>query len=152
MVSENNPPTRSSPSVLVGFDPGRDKCGVAVLSLSGQVIEHQVVTAAAAIGHLAALSQRFDLQQLVVGDRTTSKEWQAQIRAGLNPAPPISPVDEHRTTLEARDRYWEMYPAKGLTKLLPQGLREPPRPIDDIVAILLVERYLAQPKPASDST
>jgi hypothetical protein len=37
-----------------------------------------------------------------------------------------------------------MYPPQGLTRLIPQGLRVPPRPIDDIVAILLIERYLAQ--------
>ncbi|MFN9955932.1 MAG: resolvase, partial [bacterium] len=40
------------------------------------------------------------------------------------------------------DRYWQMFPPTGLTKLLPKGLRQPPRPIDDIVAILLIERYL----------
>lgn len=151
MVNAPIPSASPHPLVIVGFDPGRDKCGVAVLSLTGQVIEHKVVAAASAIGYLAALWQRFDLQQLVVGDRTTSKAWQAQIRAGLNPAPPISPIDEHRTTLEARDRYWEMYPAKGLTKLLPKGLREPPRPIDDIVAILLVERYLSQQQKATST-
>ncbi len=130
--------------VIVGFDPGRDKCGVAVLTTAGQVIEHQVAAADDAIAHLASLQQRFDVQRLVVGDRTTSKEWQSKISDGLNPTPPMTPVDEHRTTLLARDRYWQIYPAQGLTKLLPQGLREPPRPIDDIVAILLVERYLQQ--------
>jgi RNase H-fold protein (predicted Holliday junction resolvase) len=129
--------------VLIGFDPGRDKCGIAVLGMTGQVLDHQVVAAEAAIAHLAGLQQQFQVQRIVVGDRTTSKTWQAKICAGLTPAPPISPVDEHKTTLEARDRYWEMFPAQGLTRLLPQGLRQPPRPIDDIVAILLVERYLA---------
>ncbi|NJR71496.1 MAG: resolvase [Synechococcales cyanobacterium CRU_2_2] len=84
---------------------------------------------------------------LVLGDRTSSKLWQAQLREGLDPAPPILLVDEHRTSLLARDRYWQMYPARGLTRLLPQGLREPPRAIDDIVAILLVERYLAAAQP-----
>jgi hypothetical protein len=36
-----------------------------------------------------------------------------------------------------------MYPPQGLKKLIPQGMRLPPVPIDDIVAILLIERYLA---------
>jgi hypothetical protein len=53
-------------------------------------------------------------------------------------------VDERYTSLEARDRYWQMFPPKGITKLLPQGMRTPPRPIDDIVAILLIERYLSR--------
>jgi hypothetical protein len=37
-----------------------------------------------------------------------------------------------------------MYPPRGLQRLIPQGLRIPARPIDDIVAILLIERYLAK--------
>ncbi|HBB34174.1 MAG TPA: resolvase, partial [Cyanobacteria bacterium UBA9273] len=41
-----------------------------------------------------------------------------------------------------RDRYWQMYPPKGLQRLIPKGMRQPPRPVDDIVAILLIERYL----------
>jgi RNase H-fold protein (predicted Holliday junction resolvase) len=56
----------------------------------------------------------------------------------------IVQVDERYSSLEARDRYWQMYPPQGLARLLPQGMRQPPRPIDDIVAILLVERYLAR--------
>ncbi|NJN32830.1 MAG: resolvase [Synechococcales cyanobacterium RM1_1_8] len=134
-------------AVLVGFDPGRDKCGVAVTMLTGEVIEHQVVAAAAALDWVRSLQGRFAVAGLVLGDRTSSKLWQAQLREGLDPAPPILLVDEHRTSLLARDRYWQMYPARGLTRLLPQGLREPPRAIDDIVAILLVERYLAAAQP-----
>ncbi|MFM6310413.1 MAG: resolvase, partial [Dolichospermum sp.] len=48
------------------------------------------------------------------------------------------------STLEARDRYWQMYPPQGINKLLPKGMRQPPRAIDDIVAVLLIERYLKQ--------
>jgi hypothetical protein len=36
-----------------------------------------------------------------------------------------------------------MYPPQGLTRLIPQGMLTPPRPIDDIVAIILIERYLS---------
>jgi hypothetical protein len=51
-------------------------------------------------------------------------------------------VDERYSSLEARNRYWQMYPPRGLTRLLPEGMRTPPRPVDDIVAIVLIERYL----------
>ncbi len=144
-MDSSSVPSFANPPVIIGFDPGRDKCGVAVLTTAGQVIEHRVVTAGEAIAYLASLQQRFDVRRLVVGDRTTSKEWQTKISDGLNPAPPMSPVDEHRTTLLARDRYWEMFPPRGVQRLFPDGLRQPPRPIDDIVAILLVERYLQRP-------
>ena len=107
-----------------------------------QLHDHQVVVANSAIASILSLLQKFPIATLVMGDRTTAKQWQKQLKEVLPASIPIFTVDEHNSTLEARDLYWQMYPPKGLTKLLPQGLREPPRPIDDLVAILLIERYL----------
>jgi RNase H-fold protein (predicted Holliday junction resolvase) len=130
------------PSMILGFDPGRDKCGLAVMGQDLQQHYHQVVLAREAIASIQSLLQKFPIAVVVMGDRTTSKQWQSQLKAVLPAKVAICMVDEHHSTLEARDRYWQMYPPQGLTKLVPQGLREPPRPIDDIVAILLIERYL----------
>lgn len=130
---------------ILGFDPGRDKCGVAVRNAAGQVVEHQVVPAGEAIAFLQRLCQRYPIAQIVLGNQTTAKQWQAEVQRAL-PDMAIALVDERYSTLEARDRYWQMYPPQGLQKLMPQSLRQIPRPIDDIVAILLIERYLkAQP-------
>jgi len=106
-----------------------------------QVSYHQVVPAAEAIATLDRLLQQYPVSILVMGDRTTTKYWQQQINHNLPQPPPIVTVDEHYSSLEARDRYWQMYPPKGLTRLIPQGMRQPPRPVDDIVAIILIERY-----------
>ncbi|ERN40835.1 putative endonuclease involved in recombination [Rubidibacter lacunae KORDI 51-2] len=127
-------------ATLLGFDPGRDKCGLAVLA-DAHPIAHEVVPAAVALATIAAWRDRYGSVQLVMGDRTTSREWQARIRAQI-PDLAIALVDERNSTLEARDRYWQMYPPRGLMRLIPQGMRLPPRPVDDIAAILLVERYL----------
>jgi RNase H-fold protein (predicted Holliday junction resolvase) len=133
----------TQPAIL-GFDPGRDKCGVAVIGLDRQLHYHEVVPAAEALAKLGKLLQKFPISLLVMGDQTTSKQWKKQLQEELPEQINIVLVDERNSTLEARDRYWEMYPPKGLTKLLPPGMRQPPRPIDDIVAILLIERYLAR--------
>jgi RNase H-fold protein (predicted Holliday junction resolvase) len=131
----------SSPLIL-GFDPGRDKCGVAVVSLDAQVHEHEVVPAEAAIAKIQMWVQQYAIHTLVMGNQTTAKQWQQRLEQSLTV--PILLIDERFSTLEARDRYWVMYPPKGLARLIPQGMRDVPRPIDDIVAIILVERYLAQ--------
>lgn len=128
--------------MILGFDPGRDKCGLAVMSKDLQLHYHQVVSATEAIATINWLLHKFPISIVVMGDRTTSGQWQKQLKAQLPATVEIFLVDEHNSTLEARDRYWQMYPPKGLTKLVPQGLREPPRPLDDLVAILLIERYL----------
>ncbi|MBD2244318.1 pre-16S rRNA-processing nuclease YqgF [Nostoc sp. FACHB-892] len=128
--------------VILGFDPGRDKCGLAVMGLDRQLYYHHVVLAKEAIATIETLRQKFPISLMVMGDQTTAKQWRQQLYQELTEPLSIILVDERYTTLEARDRYWQMFPPKGLTKLLPQGLRQPPRPIDDIVAILLIERYL----------
>lgn len=127
---------------ILGFDPGKDKCGIALMAKNRQLQEHQVVTAEAAIATLQVLVEKFQPEVLVMGNQTTAKTWKNQLESCLTL--PIVMVDERNSTLEARHRYWLMYPPKGLTKLIPQGMRIPPRPVDDIVAILLIERYLAK--------
>jgi RNase H-fold protein (predicted Holliday junction resolvase) len=130
--------------VILGFDPGKDKCGVALMGLDRQLYYHQVVLSDEAIATINNLRQRFPVSLLVMGNQTTAKRWKQQLQQELVEPLNIVLVDERYSTLEARDRYWQMYPPKGLTKLLPQGMRQPPRPIDDIVAILLIERYLSR--------
>jgi RNase H-fold protein (predicted Holliday junction resolvase) len=77
-----------------------------------------------------------------MGNQTTSKQWKEKLESILSTQITVAMVDERNSSVEARDRYWQMYPPKGLTRLIPKSLRVPPRPIDDIVAILLIERYL----------
>ncbi len=131
-----------SDSVILGFDPGKDKCGVAVMGLDRQLQYHEVVSSQEAIATIGDLYEKYPISLLVMGNQTTSKRWKQQIEEKLSPTVNIILVDERYSSLEARDRYWLMYPPKGFTKLLPKGMRTPPRPIDDIVAILLIERYL----------
>ncbi len=130
--------------MLLGFDPGRDKCGLAVMGKQQQLLYHQVVPSAEAIATLQQLCQQFSIATLVMGDQTTAKKWKQKLERELSASLPIVLVDERYSSLEARDRYWQMYPPTGLQRLIPQGMREPPRPIDDIVAILLIERYLKE--------
>ncbi|MEB3829789.1 pre-16S rRNA-processing nuclease YqgF [Phormidium sp. CCY1219] len=132
------------PSAILGFDPGRMKCGMAVMGQDGGLLWHEVVPSEKAIATIESLREEYAIAVLVMGDQTTSRKWENHINEGLSSALPIIRVDERYTSLQARDRYWEMYPPKGLSRLIPQGMRQPPRPIDDIVAILLIERYLGK--------
>ncbi|NES21002.1 MAG: pre-16S rRNA-processing nuclease YqgF [Symploca sp. SIO3E6] len=128
--------------MILGFDPGRDKCGLAVMGKERQLLYHQVVASQQAIATIQQLSQKFPLETIVMGDGTTAKSWQQEISSNLGESLSIALVDERYSTLEARDRYWQMYSPQGLQRLIPQGMRQPPRPVDDLVAIILIERYL----------
>lgn len=131
-----------SQQTILGLDPGRDKCGVAVMR-GRQIIYQQIIDSDRAIATIQQLARQYDLNLIVMGNGTTSKDWQKLIESS-SIALPVVTVDEKNSTVEARDRYWTMYPPQGLQRLIPLGLRVPPRPVDDIVAILLIERYFAR--------
>jgi RNase H-fold protein (predicted Holliday junction resolvase) len=128
---------------ILGFDPGKDKCGVAVMHGDRALLYHQVLLRAEVISQISDLCQQYNVSRIVMGDQTTAKQWQQQLTT-VFPNLPISLVDERYSSLEARDRYWQMFPPNFLTGLIPQGMRQPPRPIDDLVAIILIERYLSK--------
>lgn len=127
---------------ILGFDPGRLKCGIAVMGVDRVLKYHQVVRESDAIAEIETLRQTFPVSLLVMGNQTTSKDWKLKLVENLIDPLRIVMVDERNSSLEARDRYWQMYPPNGFLSLVPQSLRSIPRPVDDIVAILLIERYL----------
>ena len=128
--------------MILGFDPGRQKCGVAVMGVDRSIHYQQVVVANQVIATIQQLRQVLPISLLVMGDQTTAKTWSAKLTQELPQPLRIILVDERYSTLEARDRYWQMYPPQGFRRLIPQGMRTPPRQLDDIVAIVLIERYL----------
>lgn len=136
----SNTRTFSQP-VILGFDPGRQKCGLAVMGLDRSLYHRSVVASETVLDTIQNLQQQYPISLIIMGDQTTAKEWKARL-AKLKQLPRVVMVDERYSSLEARDRYWQIYPPKGWQRLLPKGLRKPTDPIDDIVAMLLIERYL----------
>ena len=129
--------------MLLGFDPGKQKCGVAVMGLDRKLHFQAVVSSQEAIANVSNLLDTYPISQMVMGDQTASKQWKAELQSTF-PDLRIVTVDERYSSEEARQRFWQIYPAKGLMKLVPLGMRSPDRAIDDIVAIILIERYLSR--------
>jgi RNase H-fold protein (predicted Holliday junction resolvase) len=131
---------------ILGFDPGKDKCGIAIVDGDRRLLYHQTIVTEQIIGQILALCQLYPIDRIVMGDQTTAQQWRQKLTTAF-PDLPIDLVDERYSSLEARDRYWQMYPPNFFTRLIPQGMRQPPRPIDDLVAIILIERYLTKNLP-----
>jgi RNase H-fold protein (predicted Holliday junction resolvase) len=130
----------SQPTIL-GFDPGRQKCGLAIMGLDRTLFYRSVIAADAVIATIQQLQQKYPISLIVMGDQTSAADWQNQLTQLAEPLRVVL-VDERYSSLEARDRYWQINPPQGLQRLIPQGMRQPQEPIDDIVAMLLIERYL----------
>ena len=125
--------------MIIGVDPGRDKCGVAVLNSDGFVKFSKVVPTDELELTLKKLSAQFDVELLILGNGTTHIDAENKINA-LNL--PVKVVDEKFTTEEARKLYWKKNPPRGWRKFLPTSMQVPPDPVDNLVAEILVLRHL----------
>jgi hypothetical protein len=128
------------PTVLA-VDPGREKCGVAVVNSQAVLLRAIVPTVEIGLTCLHLLA-RHPGAQVIVGDATGSAEVSSAIRQA-NPAAAITVVPESFSTLAARKLYEQDNPPSGLRRLVPAGMRVPPRPVDDYAALALARAYLA---------
>jgi len=135
-----NPETPTGP--ILAVDPGRDKCGVAVVEPNGRVLHKAVAATENIAGDIRRLVGEYQVERLVLGDRTAANTVMRALRHAHLPLSPIL-VDEHRSSELGRKRYFQENPPRGWRRLLPLTLQTPPRPYDDYVAVVLAERYLA---------
>jgi RNase H-fold protein (predicted Holliday junction resolvase) len=127
---------------IIAIDPGREKCGLAVVTRGGEVIVREIIQLNDLTMRISHYLGRYGVRNIVLGDRTGSRNVRELIRsAGISND--VAFVDEDRSSEIARKRYLMEHPGKGIARLLPIGLRTPDEPIDDYVAVILAERYLA---------
>ena len=129
--------------IVLGLDPGTDKCGVAVVSRQQGPLYQEVVTLAALPEVVRRIAEEFAIDEVAIGDSTGAEQTREQlVQAGINM--PVTTVSEELTSRLARQRYWKDNPPRGLARLIPLGLRVPPRSVDDYAAVIIAERLLEQ--------
>lgn len=127
--------------MILAIDPGREKCGLAILDENKKAVEKQVVSREATLSILKDYCNKYAISALVIGKGAFGNKLGTEIsQSGVSKN--IIFIPEYNSTLEARKRYWKENPPKGLWRLIPPSLRFPPAPIDDYAAVILGERYL----------
>lgn len=128
---------------VVAVDPGRDKCGIAVVSPDGAILHHAIVPTAMVGETVDVVAGDHHARRIIVGAGTTSRGAVEAISV-FRPRNDILIVEEANSTLEARALYWLDNPPGCLQMLIPAGLRIPPRPVDDYAAVVIARRFLAE--------
>ncbi|HEV2282973.1 MAG TPA: pre-16S rRNA-processing nuclease YqgF [bacterium] len=130
---------------VLGIDPGRDKCGMA-LCIPGAVLARTIVPPAEVPRVVVAWAGRHRIDAIVVGGGTGSRAIIAAL-GGLQASgrlPPVTAEEERDSTLVARRRYFEEHPARGWRRFVPRSFQVPPEPYDDYAAVVIAERRLAK--------
>ena len=138
--------------VVIAIDPGRDKCGLAVVSENG--VLHKSIRPPEEIPEAVEdLIHSHSPETIVIGNGTHAEALAERLRADrsrlrwrlpdLAGDLPIVFTDESYTTLRARARFFQENPPRGLRRLIPRGMLAPDRPVDDLAAVILAEDFLA---------
>ncbi len=144
-MSRNRPLPPNRP--VLAIDPGRAKCGLAVVARPDGVEAVETVSVGALEDSLAKLVLRYSPGLIVLGDGTSHKDILQSVRESL-PDLDVILYPEAFTTLEGRTLYFEHNPPTGWRRLLPRFLLLPDEGIDGYAAVALALRYFARPEDA----
>ncbi|MCR5662753.1 MAG: Holliday junction resolvase RuvX [bacterium] len=125
--------------IVLAVDPGKQKCGIAVVS-EKNVLKRMVVGLAQTPVACEGLCQEYKVDRIIVGSGTGSQGVVLNLRSILGRE--VTVVDEKHSTEQAKMRYFSDNPPKGLKKLIPLSLQDPPVQIDDYAAVVLAEKFI----------
>ena len=128
-------------SRIISVDPGRSKCGLVLVDCErDRVLQGEVIATEAVLDTLQCWRQLAPVERLVLGNGTASESLRNQLPTDL----PIKLVDERGTTLQARKRYWQLWPPRGWRRFVPLGLLVPPTELDAVAALVILESELGR--------
>jgi len=133
---------RIAADFIIAIDPGREKCGIAVLTAAGTPVERDITPTRDLPDALNELLHKHPNSHVVIGDGTSSEQAQAAIAEAI-PELGLATVPESHSTERALERWRDVTALAGWRRLLPRSLRFPPGPIDDFAAWILAEDHLA---------
>jgi len=134
--------------VVIAIDPGTKKCGYAVVDSNFSVLQREVIQINKIVNNIEDSVKIYKINKIILGDGTNYKKIEKKIKDHF-PDLEITLIRENFSTLEARKKYFESNPPRGISKLIPLSLRVPARDYDDFVAVLLAEKYFKNKRNSS---
>jgi len=126
--------------IIIAIDPGTKKCGYAVVDSNLSVLQRKVTVTEKITESVKESFIVYKAEKIILGNGTNYKQIEKKVREHF-PQIKIILIEEDFSTLEARKKYFEAHPSRGIFKLIPLSLRVPPCHYDDFVAVLLAEKY-----------
>ena len=128
-------------SFFISIDPGNNKCGLLLADTKSRNIIEAGISSLYKFSDLISLwNADYQISRIIIGDGTNSKYIENELKRKniFN----LNYVNERGSTLRARFRYWEIWPPNYCIRWLPKEILFPPKNLDAIVALILLEDFL----------
>ena len=124
---------------VVAIDPGKSKCGLVLAGISEKKVYEAIILKSESLqDYVRNLITIEDISQIIIGNGTTSKKIKEKLDSFKKE---LIIFEEKNTTFRAKERYFELFPIKGLKFLLPKEVFLMNKNLDAISALIILEDY-----------
>ena len=124
----------------ISIDPGKCKCGLIFADLeSKRVLQAIVIESKYLVQNIKSFVGKENNIKVLIGNGTTSNDHAKSLSFLENN---LTIVEEKNTTYRSRDRYFEIFPIKGIKRFLPSDIFLQNINLDAISALVILEDYL----------
>ena len=126
-------------SRVIAIDPGLSKCGVIIADIKEKKVYEAVVIKSHLL--LKYIKKKYQIEknvQLLIGNGTSSKRY---IKYLNQFKPDLIIAEEKNSTYRAKQRYFDIFPLKGVKSLLPRELFILNKNLDALAALIIMEDF-----------
>ena len=124
---------------VLSIDPGKYKCGLVLAEISEQKVYQAIVLKSEILDYFVKnLNSVEDLSKIIIGNGASSIEIKKKLDFLKKE---IITFEEKNTTYRAKDRYFELFPIRGLKFLIPREIFILNKNLDALSALIILEDY-----------
>ena len=124
---------------VISIDPGKSKCGLVLAEIIEKKVYKAIILKSELLeDYVSNLNIDENISKIIIGNGTTSKEIIGKLDFLKKE---IITFEEKNTTFRAKERYFELFPIKGLKFLIPREIFILNKNLDAISALIILEDY-----------
>ena len=124
---------------FLSIDPGKCKCGLVLADISEKKVYKAIILKSDLLdNYVSKLIDVENISKIIIGNGTTSKYIREKLDFFKKE---IITFEEKNTTYRAKERYFELFPIRGLNFLIPREFFILNKNLDAISALIILEDY-----------
>ena len=124
---------------VISIDPGKCKCGFVLADINKKKVYKAIILKTELLAdYVRDLNNTEDISKIIIGNGTTFKAIREKINFFERE---IITFEEKNTTYRAKERYFELFPLRGLKFLIPREVFILNKNLDAISALIILEDY-----------
>ena len=126
-------------SKVIAIDPGISKCGLTIADIKEKkVYEALVIKSNLLLKFVQNIYQKENKIQFLIGNGTSSEDHIKDLNELL---PNLIIAEEENSTYRAKERYFEIFPLRGIKCFLPREIFILNKNLDALAALVIMEDY-----------